>query len=448
MKDTEALIPHNAQRLGTGLLAENRNDLATYYLDRLALAWRRRSKQITAYHHDFSDLLDWDRRIQAYLQALTLLEPQACAQGLERLKAPLLNEELFALILLALKTRNPHLTQAGISLVQGMPSFIAPYAEALAWVSWRDCEVHLSCWPNRDERYQQLYLHALAHHDGVLTERQLDCVSDPSFAQPQVQLAALRCAVLRGEAFWASQAKHWIDAPDPRLRLAATEALMTLGIPKIQRATLPILRDLALDTNNQTVARNAARKLLTIPCNEGQELIEALEIEPRRQRLYLEALGWTGELAAIPRLHEYLDDPQNARLAAAVIGTLIGAHPVRDRWQAEAPPQTDPPRDASEKEDALPPPDPDAGLPWPDRARFSNWWRDHQDNWPNGFHYLGGRPRTGAGLYDVLRTGILAWRPQAAEYLQFTQPGRRFPWHAPAPRQQCHLALFAESRHG
>jgi uncharacterized protein (TIGR02270 family) len=218
-----------------------------------------------------------------------------------------------------------------------------------------------------------------------------------------------------------------------------------LGSTEIRRSALPILRDLALDPKHPQLSRNAARKLLTIPCSEGQELLEALETDPERQRLYLEGLGWTGDLRAIPLLIERLDHPPEARLAAAAIGSLIGAHPVRDRWQAEAPPQTNPPEERLEAEDALPPPDPDAGLPWPDRERFSNWWHQHKDHWSTDFHYLGGRPRTSAGLNHVLRTGTLAWRPQAAWHLQITQSGRRFPWQAPAPRQQRH---FAENIHG
>lgn len=433
---------------GVRLVAENLKDLSTHYLDRLALAWRRRNKQIASHHHDFNDLIDWDRRILTYLEALALLEPQACCQGLERLSEPLLDEELFALALLALRTRNKPLTQACISLVQGMPHFIEPYAAALAWVDWSACEANLNQWPNANEPYLRLHLTALSHHHVELSPQQIKNWVGSLSPQPQIGIATLRCGILRGEPEWALKANEWLKTDHSGLRLAAAEALIVLGPSRARRKMLPILRDLALDSSHPSVCEDAARKLLTVPCSEGQELLEALEVDPNRQRLYLEALGWTGEPAAIPLLSERMDDPQQARLAGAVIGALIGSHPVRDGWQAEARPETDHPGDTPDAEDALPPPDPDAGLPWPDRGRFSDWWQRQSDNWPVSQRYLGGRPRDNSELHAILHQGILAWRPQAAWHLQIVQRGRGLPWCAPAPHQKHHLVTYVETHHG
>jgi uncharacterized protein (TIGR02270 family) len=430
------------------LIAENRSTLATHYLDRLALTWRRRSKQIASYHHNFSDLLEWDSRILTYLDALTLLEHQACREGLERLDAPLLDEELFALTLVALRTRDISLSQACIGLVQSMPRFIEPYAAALTWSSWADCEANLKLWPKDSDSYLKLYLTALAHHPVELTSQSIkDWVAGLAPSLP-MGTAILRCGILRGEAEWTTRAQEWLDADHSGLRLAAAEALIVFGTTQARRDMLPVLRDLALDPRDPTVSENAARKLLTVTCNEGRDLIDALEADTDRQRLYLQALGWTGEPAAIPRLCERLDDPRDARLAAAVITALLGTHPVRDGWQTEAQPQSDQSGDFSEAEDALPPADPDTGLPWPDRERFSQWWHNQRHNWPENQRYLGGRPREQAALRDILHQGVLAWRPQAAWHLQIVQRGRRFPWQAPTPHQQHHLANGAETLHG
>jgi uncharacterized protein (TIGR02270 family) len=431
---------------GARLSRANSNDLATYYFDRLALAWRRRNKLIVSYHHDFNDLSEWDGHIHAYLEALVLLKDYACPQGLERLKDPLLNDELFTLALLALTTQDTSLTQACIGLVQGMPNFIEPYAAALTWVDWVACQPHLNLWPNHDESYHRLYLTALAHHNVTLSPQAITTWVEGVSDHAQIATATLRCGISRGEAEWTIKASEWLEADHPELRLAAAEALIVLGPTRSRRELLPILRDLALDSHS-TVSENAARKLLTIPCSEGQALLEALAVDENRQRLYLEALGWTGETAAIPLLSERLDNPQQARLAAAVIGSLTGSHPVHDGWQADAPPQATPP-EADPGNDALPPPDPDAGLPWPDRARFENWWRKQSNQGSTRQRFLGGHPRELDNLHKILRQGRLAWRPQAAWHQQILQRGRRFPWRAPASHQHHHLALSAESING
>jgi uncharacterized protein (TIGR02270 family) len=429
------------------LVKKNLNDLSVHYLDRLALTWRRRSKQIASYHHTFNDLLEWDSRLLIYLDALTLLERQACREGLERLKDPLLDEELFALALLALKTRDIPLTQACIGLVQGMPRFIEPYAAALTWVSWADCEANLNRWPKDNSGYLTLYLTALAHYSAESSPRPIKDWIGGDALTPQNSLATLHCGLQRGEAEWTSRAQAWLDSDHPALRLAAAEALIVFGPAHDRRDMLPILRDLALDPRHPEVSEDAARKLLTVTCTEGRELIDALAVDTDRQRLYLQALGWTGESAAVELLCERLDSPEEARLAAAVIGALLGTDPVRDGWQVESQPQTDHTEGMSEAEDALPPPDPDAGLPWPDRARFETWWQKQRGNWSDSQRYLGGRPREGS-LHEILSQGVLAWRPQAAWHLQIVQRGGRFPWRAPTPHQKHYLANCAETLNG
>lgn len=435
-------------RPGARLIAGSLDELSEHYFDLLALAWRRRNQQLASYGHGFDDLTAWDTRLRAYIEALVLLKRQACPQGLERLNHALTEAELFALTLLALATRDGPLTRACIGLVQGMPHFIDAYAAALTWASWSACRDGLALWPKDDAGHRQLYLHALAHHDVGLSPQRIKHWVEGLPPQPRVRIAALRCAVLRDEAEWAGQARRWLETPHPALRLAAAEALMVFGPAGLRPTMLPLLRDLALDPAHPVVGENAARKLLTLPCTEAQELLEALAADPDRQRLYLQSMGWAGDPQAVPPLSERLDDPLNARLAASVIGMLTGAHPVRDGWQAAEPPSTTPPAAATQADDAMPPPDPDAGLPWPDRSLFSSWWQNRCDDWPADQRYLGGRPRTRAELLGILQHGVLAWRPQAAWRLQIVYRGPRFPWRASAQRQHRHLATFTETLNG
>jgi uncharacterized protein (TIGR02270 family) len=419
-----------------------------HYFDRLALAWRRRNTQIGSYHHDFSDLIDWDERIHTDLKALVQLKDDSCKQGLDRLCDTLLEEELFILALLALKTHNTQLTQACIRLVQDTPNLVEPFSDALIWATRKSCQEHLKLWSNRDECYYRIFLAVLAHHNIPLSPQKITNWVKRLTVKPQICVDTLRCGILRGEAEWALKAKDWLEFDHPELRLTAAEALIVLGPTQSRRHMLPILRDLALDSSHPAVSKNAARKLLTVPCKEGQELLEALKVDANRQRLYLESLGWMGEPGAIFQLSERLDNPQEARLAAAVIRSLTGSHPIHDGWQAVEPKQASSPEETSQADDAIPLPDPDVGLPWPDRDRFLNWWKSQSENWPNQQRYLGGYPRELAKLHLILQQGCLAWRSQAAWHLQIVRRGQRFPWRAPVPHQQHFLSTCAKNSAG
>jgi uncharacterized protein (TIGR02270 family) len=419
--------------------------LSEQYLDLLALEWRARGEGIDSYTCDFRDLCEWDDRMQAYADALVLIDGKAGDLALKRLEDPLTEADLFAIALQALRTRDRSLNHACLALVHGLPQMTHPYRAALEWASWPDIEAAAELLHAEEELQQILILHALAHHEVVLAPQEVDHWLQRLAPSPEARITALRCSLLRGEPAWAVSAREWIDAPEPELQLTAAEALITFGDAGQRRAMLPRLRDLALTSGK--VAEQAARGLLVIPCTEAQDLLDALSADPGRQRLYLQGLGWAGDIAAVPILTEALDDPAVARISSAVIGMLTGSNPVRDNWQGETPALPAVADNVDPDSDDIPLLDPDSGLPWPSRAGFEAWWQARRDYLPPNCHYLAGRPRESGHLLHILHTGCLAWRHDAAWLIQIMTRGRRLACTDPAPRQQHLLNTDKETNH-
>lgn len=431
--------------LGERLVAGSFEQLSEHYLDLLSLEWQRRRERIDSHACDFLDLCQWDARMQAYGDALTLIGRGIGDLALHRLADPLTEADLFPIALLGLRTKNESLNRACLALVQGLPQMLAPYTAALEWAKRSDIEAIAKHWPEANVLQQILILHALAHHEAVMEPREIDVRMRTLAPLPEARTAALRCALLRGEPQWAKAAREWLDSPDSALELTALEALIVFGETEQRRSALPRLRDLALA--GDLVGEHAARKLLPIPCNESRQLLEALAADPERRRLYLQGLGWTGELAAVPVLSEALDDASSARLAAAVLGMLTGSDPVLHDWQGQPPasPAVSATEDADS--DAIAPPDPDSGLPWPSRAGFEKWWHGWRDSRPHDGRYFAGQPRDSLQLSKILRSGRLAWRPTAAWLLQISTRGRRLDCADPAPRQRYLLHTVKETQH-
>lgn len=401
----------------------------------LAHEWRQRRRRAESTCHRFAQLWQWDERIQAYIEAFALLGHEGSERAHDRLQAPISEGELFALSSQALIARNRSLAQACIGMVQAMPGFLEAFCSALDWVDWPGVEFALGLWPAEDSLRQAAVLHSIASHDLVVDSAQIaSWISRLSHA-PAVQHGALRCALLTGQADWAVRAFDLADAASPpELRLAAVEALIVFSEDAVRRDALRLLRELALGSGR--VAAVATRELMTLGGIEASQLLEALAAEPTRVRQQIAAMGWSGQLAHLPGLADLLDDPTHGRAAGAAITMLTGSDPPEDGWASNLAA----PRAASEPlsdrmPDHIPPADPDAELPQPDRAQFAVWWNATRARYALDERYLAGRPRSAEHLTTVLRQGRLAHRPQASWLLQVARRGQGLAHLAPAPRQ-------------
>jgi len=429
---------------GSRLLASNGPVLASQYSDMLAHEWRMRRRRVESSTHDFAHLQRTDQRIQAYLDAFSLLGPGGAASLHDRLHEALSEGELFALAAHALIVEDHSLAKACIGLVQAMPGFTQVFCAALEWIDWQGVEFALSLWPADDVLRQAIVLRAIAAHRRPLESSYVaDCVPRLSDA-PIVQLSALRCALATGEPGWAQQAPEMLTAPAPELRLAAAEAMLVFGDEATRAGALDVLLDLSWASGRVTGL--ATRELMTLGGRQAQELLDGLGDDPANLRQHIAAMGWSGVLAHVPRLASLLEEPGLARAAGAALTLITGSDPLADGWGADEPQQA---RPADTDSDFIPPNDSEAQLPRPDPAKFAAWWSAHHGHFQGTGRCLAGRPRSIDSLIAILREGRLAHRPQASWLLQLATRGARMAHLAPASRQASWINAMKESRqHG
>ncbi|NRF66894.1 hypothetical protein HLB44_07855 [Aquincola sp. S2] len=417
-----------------GALAHGTLDrLAEHYTDKLGLNWRRRAKLLASPCSDFADLADWDARLDVALEALRLLGPTAQQHMTRCLNLPINAGEAFALLCHALRSGLAGLAQATSAVARSLPGLHGALVAAMEWSEATPLWLQTAASLPLAARFDLL---ATRHRDAPqLLAAAFDALRAEGPASEALP-AALRCLRYQGDAALAQAAVHHLDAGNSdRLRRVAAQAVLALAPPDLHAPAVTALLALVEDEGPQ---REAAARCLALHAPASLfPLLTALRQRPGGEattRLYLQSLGWAGDMGAVPRLIEQLDHPSHARIAAASIRQLTGLDPVRDGWQGEALVSGVAPADDAQSS-TIPPPDPDAGLPWPSRPAFVALWRHARARFIGAPTWLGGRPATAGHLHDVLRHGPLAWRPLAAARLQRLGGGALLPTRLPARAQ-------------
>lgn len=109
--------------------------LAEQYADMLAQDYRLRNVLLSSYHHDFSSLLQFDRRIQTYLDGMLLLEEETSEYLRGQLQERLSPGELFSVAAFAANTDDEFLLSGCLGLVQGMPRLLPSLLAVTSWMS-------------------------------------------------------------------------------------------------------------------------------------------------------------------------------------------------------------------------------------------------------------------------------------------------------------------------
>lgn len=409
--------------------------LAEHYTDRLALNWRRRRKLLGSPAADFAALADWDARLDVALEALWLLGPVARQHMTRCLESPVNPGAAFAVVCHALHSRQGDLAEAAAAIVRTVPPLHGALVAALQWCEPSPLWHRIAATLPLAERFDLI---AARHRDApALLPAALDELKAAGPTSGALA-AGLRCLRHQGQAALALAGLHHLQAADAQVRRQAAQAVLALAPQERQASAVEALLALVRDDGSQ---REPAARCLALHCpRRVLPLLDELRARDAGActRLYLQALGWSGDVAAVPQLIEQLSSPAHARVAAGAITLLTGLDPVRDGWQGE-PLAAALPRPDDASSTAIAAADPDAGLPWPARAAFEALWQGARARYCGAHVLLGGRPATTEHLGTVLRQGPLPWRSLAAARLQRLSGGALFPTALPARAQ---VALF------
>jgi hypothetical protein len=456
----------------TALASSTHAALADQYFDRLAFGWQRRNRAAQSHVLDFAELSAWDMSLQACRRGLALTAPTSLKVIQRRLDEPLSRGEFFAISLHAIDVQDAKVHATCIGLVQAVASFRDIYNHALSWSNAPQVHWALDQWGQvRDNQVSTAWLHdivalsgyqahpelmAAGNHTAWLTVLAKACALHQDDVAPTAVGAALMQLDLAGTPSTSIQAASaLLTSPVAKLRCLAAQAV--LWRPKEQRN--PKLVQQALDTllalaignapRDEEQAKQAVWSLACWRFADFDMVLDALAKQPEQLDLYLQALGWSGSVHAVPMVMAHLDHPRYAPLAGASLSMLTGSLPARDSWQAEpidSPATTT--GDGAEKEDftdAIPTPKPFADLPPPDAIGFARWWSANRKNFNASTTWLAGLPDNQANLTKVLRQGKLAWRSVAARRLCAATGGPSLDTNAPAHRQRLWLAKLGKA---
>lgn len=422
--------------------------LADQYLDRLAFGWQRRTRALDSHVLDFATLCQIDQTLQACVQALALTGSAAQTLIAARLEDPLTRGELFAIALHSMAQNDSALHHTCMGLVMALPALRSAYLAALEWSCASNAWWALQQWQQQAGAagfawlFDVLALALYRMHPelqqrlaNTLWWQQLHQRSDNS---PALDYALLQTAQVSPSPQALARANALLESPIAQLRALAAEIVLwqTPHQSLLQQTAVDVLSQLAGNgaVDGSEAASAAVFALACWPGAEFAALLATLENQPGQRRLYLQALGWRGDIRAVPRLCACLPDPPQARLAAASLSMLTGSMPARDGWQA-APSEKNTPG-VNRDSDLIEVADPDASLPPPDPHGFARWWSQNRQRFASASGWLAGRPRTEAGLNSILQDGKLAWRSIAARHLQANiRSGASLNTSAPAAMQ-------------
>jgi uncharacterized protein (TIGR02270 family) len=186
-------------------------------------------------------------------------------------------------------------------------------------------------------------------------------------------------------------------------------------------------------------ARAVAAAVRRLDPADARHWLALLLQSPPDLRAAIHGVGAAGEPALVPALVAVMEDPALARVAGEAFTRITGVA-LREHGLSAPPPRdfrAGPTDDPDDPDVAM---DRDRGLPWPDPAAVSAWWRTAQAQFRAGTRHLLGRPVTSEWTRHVLRFGTQRQRAAAAEELALQRPGPVFEVRAPASRQQDLLA--------
>ncbi|MGZ0749328.1 hypothetical protein [Kluyvera sichuanensis] len=381
--------------------------LAEQYADMLAQDYRLRNVLLSSYHHDFSSLLQFDRRMQTYLDGMLLLKEETSEYLRGQLQERLSPGELFSVAAFAANTDDEFLLSGCLGLIQGMPRLLPSLLAVIGWMSeasalWPLIMSHPAC-----------RVFASVMREGI--------TSPPIFTQQEIisQLENGLCVdfllwFLRknNSPLFVAAIKQVFSSGQEALILQGCRAILCLR--PLSDKYIEIVREqlLLLARSKKTDIRSqAVRYLLTCALCEPRALINTLSEEREDTRLLIQAMGWSGLAEYIPPLAAFFDEQRYARLSMLSTVAITGSLPERDGWQIkkeDAPPQT-----ADTNSAEIPENDPEQGVSWPDRTAFNRWWQTNQGHLDSERPYLCGQHVTSESLKAVIANGYLNLRPLA-----------------------------------
>jgi uncharacterized protein (TIGR02270 family) len=271
-------------------------------------------------------------------------------------------------------------------------------------------------------------LDALSFRRSAIPDRQLkDALRDK---EPQGATAALTAVGRLKKKTLLSSVEALLEAEQPNVRHEAMRAGLLVGSIKALSCCRAAVQGKAEEGNDALTFLGLVGQV-----DHARLLSEAL-YQPQIARHAVSALKWLGYSSEIERLIPLAGNQKLAQLVGETVSRITGVDLVAEGLVLSNPPIAGVPQRAGGEDEYLD--DPDEGLPWPDSAKLSAWWKANASRFNTGTRYRNGRPHTREMLINTLQHGNLADRHQAAFELAILDPiGPLIETSAFSDRQQC-----------
>ena len=411
-------------------LNNNLEIIISQHAEETAFLWHLRQYAVHAPHYKLEHLAELDERIEGHIDGLRIAGDAGwtlCEENLQFEEGG----EVFAAAVLALESADSSRLDRVREVVESAPETARGFISALGWLEF----------------------------SGVRqTIRNLLLSDSPLWRR--IGLAA--CAVQRIDFLNAGFLARQLEAPDTALRARALRAIGELGKTELREKTLEHLNDddpacrfwaawsaALLGDRQKALERLVIEAQRPSPWQMGavflgfrclsatdtKRICTAMLEVPELRRAALTALGVQGDPVHIPRLFEWMEVPELARVAGEAFSMITGIDLAYEDLEGEWPEGFEAgPTETPEDENVAM--DEDEDLPWPDRKLIERWWHEHQSHFPFGVRHLCGAPITRAQCQRTLQEGFQRQRHAAALEFTLLHPQTNlFEVRAPSPKQ-------------
>jgi hypothetical protein len=410
--------------------------LAEQYSDILAQDYRLRNVLLSSYHHNFSDLRQFDVRMVTCLNGMRLLKEEVASYLTNQLDEILSPGDLFSIALFAASINNEHLLSGCMGLAQAIPKLLPALLTAIDWMPksstlWPLLTAHPACRAYTSIKNNPFSLSAMFSQKEIT-----------ALIEQNKYLKYLLCALhLSGSPFFIPTLDMILFSDRDDIKICACQAIIKIkGMPE---KYIIIAREVFLqlsESTNHDVRIQAIRYLAIYFFDDVAPVINELRKQEDDIGLMIQAMGWSGQVRHIPSLLSYFEDPNYARLSTLAIISITGSLPEKDGWQGENEDTTLLKVDSESAE--IPIDITEQRVCWPDASRFERWWHTKVSQFNTQLTYLGGLESTPKNLSAIINNGYLNLRPLAAirsgQFPEFTA--------LPADQQQVIFASLSEDK--
>lgn len=362
--------------------------LVEQYFDLLSLSYRRRNGLFKSYQHYFNDLNQWDIKISQYLNGLLLLPAETEHYIQERLLEAVLSKgDIFTIGLYAATAGHESHLYSILTLIQASENYDDVVQDIIHWA------------PKKSILWQILVRYPTYHIYASMIRRDVALTIDPDVVRAitlikpsQLMQIVLSYIYQHHPDIYAELFKQSIESDDDYMQLMALASALTIQ----SASSLPLLNDNAIKqylyqltgSSIAGIAQQTAKLLIFNTNLSVNDYLQFIQQKITDKRLYIQVLGWTGNIHSLPELIKLLTVPKYARLSAAAITCITGSLPEKQGWVGENLLEK---ASVPEDENGFPLNDPDSGLSWPDQDAFMQWLSKHQAEFNLNDHYLAGQ---------------------------------------------------------